>query len=200
MSPRQPSVVRSRSFEITSQLRRSKLNVVIRSSSKHLMKAFLFTLLALSFCVANAQQPQIPVLQRSIPPRMGTANFTDERPSLPENYLLTLTVLEKEQVVTEMSLVLAAPEFTTNFPDAKSAITTFTGTILPEEGGTVLVRYAIGAEVALPVGEGQTQYKSISTQASVRLKPGEPVQIMKTDARSCRLSVVRLADHPAKTK
>lgn len=153
------------------------------------------TLLALcTLCtVAAAQQPLQP------PRRVVLPGFA-EAAALAENYIVSLTISDKEQVVTEMALVVATAEFAISFPDVKSVLTNFTGTLIPEESGSVLVRYTIASEIPVSVGQNQIQYKTTSMQASVRLRPGEPVQILKSDTRSCRLSVERLAAPPAKTK
>ena len=92
--------------------------------------------------------------------------------------------------------------------DALDPTMTIVGTLAPEEGGTMLVRYQMGTEIAVPTqtltapsASGQPvttassiQYKSSSVQASVRLRIGEPVQILKSGTRSYQLTVSRLSD------
>ena len=156
------------------------------------------TLLALfAFCtLAAAQQPGMPLQIPRRPPVPGSA----EPVALAENYILSLTISDKEQVVTEMALVVATADFAISFPDPKSVMTNFTGTLTQEENGSVLIRYTIASEIPVSVGQNQVQFKSTSMQASVRLRPGEPVQILKADTRSCRLSIERLVAPATKGK
>ncbi len=156
------------------------------------MKTFILVLCALC-TVATAQQSLSPVRPRVQP------GSTESAP-LAENFIVSLTISDKEQVVTEMALVVATADFAISFPDVKLVMTHFTGTLVPEESGSVLIRYTIASEIPVPAGQNQVQYKTTSMQASVRLRPGEPIQILKSDTRSCRLSVERLAAPPAKSK
>ena len=107
---------------------------------------------------------------------------------------------DKEQKESELSLVVASADFKTDFPDAQSNIRTFVGTLTPEDGDAVSIRYALGGQIAVSDSHSNVEYKTVTTQATVRLKLGEPVQILKSDARTCTLSVSRLSGHPAKDK
>ncbi len=139
------------------------------------------------FCaLAPAQQP------RSAPVNPVESVF--------ENYVVTLTLTDKEQKTSELSLVVASADFKTDFPDTQSNINSFVGTLTPEEGDTVSIRYTLGGQLAVSVSPGNVQYRTIATQTTVRLKLGEPVQILKSDARTCTLRISRLSDQQAKGK
>ena len=140
---------------------------------------------------------------------------------LPANYLLTLSVSDKDQPFTELSLVVATADFSTDAVhpiDAKETVTmpaslTFTGSISVQEDGSVLIRYLLSYEVAIPTnmqttksanGEQVTnssiQFKRSSTQASAKLRLSEPIQILKSGTRTYRLTISRLTDKPSKSQ
>ena len=120
-----------------------------------------------------------------------------------ENYLLTLTINDKEQAETKVSLVIASAEFRTDFVDSKLNVSTFQGTLSPHDNGTVSVMYGLAGSIAVPTSaerNASVNYKTISTQTTVCLKMNEPVQIIKSDARTCTLSVSKISDQPIKGK
>ena len=112
---------------------------------------------------------------------------------LPENLQLKLIVTEKEQQIGEISCVVATTQFSTNAADP---LIGFSGTIVPEEGGTFLVRYVLSQ---LFVTENRGSSNTTST-ASVRLQLGEPIQILKLGNYTYQLTVSRLAEAPKKGK
>ena len=140
---------------------------------------------------------------------------------LPMNYLLTLNASENDQPLAELSLVVATTDFTTDFIHPIGALATvtvptnltFTGTLSVQEDGSVLVRYALSCEVAVPTntqttkspnGEQVTsssiQYKRSSTQASAKLRLNESLQILKSGTRTYRLTVSRISDKAPKSQ
>jgi len=149
------------------------------------------------FCVFSAaalgQVPSPGVPNPVVRPR--PVNFDANAASvqtLPENYILSLAVSEKDKPVSEMSFVVATLDFNMNPLDL-----TFVGTISPQEDGAFLVRYNIGTSVAVGVGNN-TQFKNITMSAAARLRPGDSVQIYKSEERTYRLSLTRLADQVKK--
>ena len=122
---------------------------------------------------------------------------------LPENYVLTLTVSSAEQATMELSLNVASTSFKTDFPDSRFTVGTFAGTLIPEEGGTILIRYMLVRQIAVSTPgthDSTVQYKNVSTQASVRLRPGESVQLLKAGTEMGTLSIARLSEQQAKGK
>jgi hypothetical protein len=159
------------------------------------MKALL-----LGFCLLSSiALAQVPVRQipQNGPPSQGDA--------LPENYVLKLVVHDKGQQITELSVVIASNQVRA---DTLDPTMTISGTLSPENDGAILFRYQLGIEVAVPtqiasspgisdrpvVVNQSIQYKSSSVQASVRLRPGEPVEILKSGTRTYRLTISRLAE------
>ena len=134
---------------------------------------------------------------------------------LPANYQLTLELSENDQPTAELSFVVASTEFTTDWVQpiderAKAAVPTvlrFTGSLALQEGGFVLVRYKLVAEVAIPtevngsikatgerISAPSIQFKTNSTEASAKLKPNERFQILKNGSRTYRLTVSPIPD------
>jgi len=156
--------------------------------------ASLVSFLVAAAAVAQVQQPPQPPIARQpapIPTRVPDANVGKSQ-ALPGNYILTLTSTEKDKPVSEMSFVVATPVFNMNPGDL-----TFAGTINPEEGGSFLIHYNIGMSVPVTVGNS-TQYKSVGMGAAVRLRPGDSVQIYKSDERSYKLTLTPLPDQEKK--
>jgi hypothetical protein len=160
------------------------------------MKPLILTLCLIStFAAAQVPARRVPVAEP--PPIQGD--------TLPENYVLKLVVHDKEQQITELSVVVASSQVRA---DALDPVMTISGTLVVLEDGVLLFRYALGTEVAVPtqitaassssdrpvVTNQSIQYKSSSVQASVRLRLGEPVQILKSGTRTYQLTVSRLAD------
>ncbi len=104
------------------------------------------------------------------------------------NYVLTLVASGKEQPAQELSVVVATPVFNTS--SAEPAIT-FTGSCAPLEDGTYLITYALGRSVAVPAGPNNFNYRSAATQAAVRLRLGEPVQIIRDGSQVFTLKLDR---------
>jgi hypothetical protein len=164
----------------------------------------LIIALCLTSAIVFAQTPTRPT--RALP---QAASETGD--VLPENYLLKLTVNDKDQQITELSVVIATTQFKA---DTFDPTMTITGALTPEEDGSILVRYALGTEIAVPSqtatmpspsGQPVTtvssiQYKTGSVQASVRLRLGEPVQILKSGTRSYQLTVSHLTEGTKKDK
>jgi hypothetical protein len=161
------------------------------------MKTIVLALLILSTTVrADPPPPERPRV-RALP----NSQFGDSGQSLSENYIVSLTITDKEQVISELSLVVATAEFSTTFPDARANIATFLGTLSLEEGGDVLLRYTLNAEIAAPApNQEPVQSRTLQTRASVRLHFGEAVQIFKCGDRGCRLSISRLSEQKPKGK
>ncbi|MHA3772436.1 hypothetical protein ACXR0O_12955 [Verrucomicrobiota bacterium sgz303538] len=123
---------------------------------------------------------------------------------LSDNYLLMLSVADAEKPVSDLSIVVATPEFRI---DAAQPAITFSGSLTPQEDGSVLVRYTVGSEIAVttqtetgqlpgagaPVQNTSVQYKTSAAQASVKLRLDQPLQILKSGSRTFRLTVSRLA-------
>jgi len=169
------------------------------------MKTSLLILAALT-SAALAQQPQAVPVRR--------INLQNQSPQLSEafadNYLVTLSVTENEKALTEVVIATARPEFKA---DSFDPTLVFSGSLAPLEDGTVLVSYQLAAEIAVPVTTQQSlpasgepgavkttsiQYKTQSAQSQVRLKLGEPLNVLRTGQRTYRLTVSKLPAGGAK--
>jgi hypothetical protein len=146
------------------------------------MKHIVFASLLLpSLLVAQAPQP-IPI--RQIQPR-APQTASD---ALPDNYQVTLTIADKDGQPIEVSVVVASTQFNASLGEPSLA---FSGTISIEESSGIIIAYALAWETPITVGNN-TQYKTSSTQGSVRLKLGEEVQIIRAGTRTARLSIKKL--------
>jgi hypothetical protein len=153
----------------------------------------------LVFCVLSAAalaQAPSPGIPNPVPiGRVRAVNSdanTASVQTLPENYILSLAVSEKDKPLSEVSFVVATLDFNMSPLDL-----TFVGTINPQEDGAFLIRYNLVTSIAVGVGNN-TQFKNISMSAAARLRPGDSVQIYKSDERSYRLSLARLVDQTKK--
>ncbi len=126
------------------------------------------------------------------------------------NYLVTLSATENDKPLSEMVIATARPEFKA---DSFEPTLSFSGTLVPLEDGTVLVSYHLTAEIAVTVAIHQAatpsnensaakntaiQYKSQTAQAQVRLRLGEPLNVLRTGARTYRLTVSKLPQNEVK--
>lgn len=155
------------------------------------MKFLLFTFWLLGAVAAVAQGFQ--------PPRPPGATPAPA-PPLPENYLLTLTVSNGGQVAAELALLIATAEFSASFPDAKPAVNSFSGTVSLENNGSAVVRYTLNVEISIRPFGPNPQSKSSVTQSSVRLLLGQPVQILKTDARTYQLTMTKASSQASEAR
>ena len=140
----------------------------------------------------NSEGPAAPV-RRPVP--MAPISSENGAEFLPDNYLVKLVVAEKEQAKTELSVVVA----TTSAFNASALDTTlnFGGSLVPQENGVMLVRYVLSIQV--PVTEGpSSNLRSSSCNASVRMRPGETVEIFKSGTMSYKLTVSKLAAEKGK--
>jgi len=98
--------------------------------------------------------------------------------SLPENYLLTLTVKDKETVVADISLVAATPEFNTSViplgPMAlmdkvpTQATLAFSGRLTLDDDGSLLVQYALNSQMAIPNTVQETSSPAPGTVVEIK--------------------------------
>ena len=153
----------------------------------------------------NPVSPNPPLRRVNVPPPgvvPGNTGNLEDPDILPENYILSLTVTDKGKLLTELALVIATRQF--NVTHIEYALN-LVGTALPQDDGSILVRYSIGEEVAfssqtgLPVtaeapAVGSIQYKTRSMSSAARLRVGEPVVILKDGSRVYQLSISRLAE------
>jgi hypothetical protein len=120
------------------------------------------------------------------PPQAHVAQGSGE--ALPDNYQLTLTLSDKDNP-REVSVVVASRQFATQISDPPALV--FSGTLTLEDGGALVVAYVLNWETVILNGTS-TQFKPSSTQGSVRLKPGEEIQILRAGNLSARLSIKQL--------
>ncbi len=144
-------------------------------------------------CVAStfgstgwAQNPPVAV-NPAIPRPIRSVNSDDAGEALDGNYVLTLTLKEKETAVWELGVVVASRTFNNS---AAQPNTNFTGRVLPQENGSFLVDYQLGRNVAVPNGNS-IDYRSAATKSSVLLRLGEPVQIIKDGNQAFTLKLER---------
>jgi len=161
------------------------------------MKKLIVALCFLS-TLAFGQNPQpVRIMPRPCTnPGVSSAGSVDAAAKvLPENYLLKLVVTEKDQQIGELSLVVATEAFASNADPQLG----FAGTLTMEEDGTFVVRYALSTWIEVTNGP-VTQGHNGSANTTVRLRNGEPLEILKTDKRTYQLTVSRLADSAKKAK
>lgn len=114
------------------------------------------------------------------------------------NFVLTISINDKQQIGKEVSIVVATPIFQT----ASSQPTmTFNGVVRQQENGVFLVDYQLGiqmpvtTEMAAPANSQRTftsvQYQNISTKSTVLLHLGVPIQIIKDGERVYTLKLDR---------
>lgn len=155
------------------------------------MKPLLATLFLVStFAVAQTPEPPRPVILR---PVSQIPNETGD--PLPQNYFLRLIVNDKDQQIEELSLVFSSTEM-----NAKNSDLTFRGTFAPEENGTMLVRFRLiaGARIAGTNGSTERIEATGEAQTSVRVRIGEPIEIMRNGTKTYRLIIAR--DLPSSKK
>ncbi len=138
-----------------------------------------------------AQVPQVPGLRPPLPRgplAQAPANM------LPDNYQVALTITDKDAQPVEVSVVVASTQFTAALGELGL---TFSGSVEIEDSGAIMVNYALGWETPINTGNN-IQYKTSSTQGSVRLKLGEEVNIIRAGTRTARISIKKLEAPPAK--
>lgn len=119
---------------------------------------------------------------------------SDQADVLPDNYQLTLTATEKDLPTVEVSVVTASSSFNVTAGDMNL---TFGGSVSPaEEPESILIRFELGW--AKPMTGNNGQYVSSNARGSVRLKPGQEIQILRSGDRVVRLSIKKL--EPLKAK
>lgn len=166
------------------------------------MKTSLLVLTILA-TTALAQSPVPPQPVRRIQP-MSQHQTPELSEAFADNYLVTLSVSDNDKPVTELVIATARAKFNANTVEPSM---TLEGLLTPLDDGTVMVTYAVGAEVAVPISVQHTsnaagepgvvrntsiQYKTQSAQAQVRLKLGEPLNVLRTGSRTYRLTVSKL--------
>ena len=115
--------------------------------------------------------------------------------AFPDNYLLLLTITDKDAAPTEIELVVASPSFQATVGEHSL---TFGGSISMAADDRVIVAYQLGWQVPVSTGKGATQFVTSSTQGSVRLKLGDEVQVIRAGTKSARLSIRKFETPKAK--
>ncbi len=139
-------------------------------------------------------------------PGINSTQGAEATPAFSENYLVTLSVTEDGKPITELVIATARADFKA---DCVDPTVTFLGNLSLSEDGTVLLSYSLGAEVVVRVPKVENapdvaakpasiQYKTQSAQGEVRLRLGEPMNVLKTGARTYRLTVAKLPAGAAK--
>lgn len=160
------------------------------------MKTLIATLCLVSTVVWAQNMPQPPRTYRPPPQVVNPADKASQSEVLADNYLITLAISDKDKQVTEISLVSA----TTNFSMTTGAPRiTFSGVIAPDDQGGALVRYGLGINILVYEGNNVRDQDS-TVQASVRVRLGEPVQILKSGTQVFTLTVARLPGEAKKQK
>jgi len=109
--------------------------------------------------------------------------------ALPDNYQVTLTLIDKNDPPLEVSVVVASSQFTAMLGEQHLD---FNGSVTVEESGAIVIAYRLGWQTPVPANNGNIQFQSSTTQGSVRLKLGEEVQIIRAGTRIARLSIKKL--------
>lgn len=131
-----------------------------------------------------AQSPQ-PIAIRPQPPRLSQTPAD----ALPDNYQVLLTLTDKDKQPVEVSVVVASTQFNASLGEQNL---TFSGFVTIEDSGSMLIAYALGWQTQAPTDNNNVRYQSSEAQGSVRLKPGEEVQIIRAGTRTARLSIKKL--------
>jgi hypothetical protein len=129
-------------------------------------------------------------------PQPGIVNRPPVRPqqgsteTLKDNYQIGLTLTDKDAQPVEISVVVASTQFNSTLGEQGLS---FSGTVAVEDAGSILVTYYLGWQSEVRVGGGNNiQYQPSSAQGSVRLKPGEAVEIIRAGNRAARLVIKKL--------
>ena len=154
-------------------------NARLSNPMKHILLAAI-----LLPSVLFAQAPQPFPIRQPMPP--GSQTPVD---ALPDNYQVTLTITDKDGQPLEVSVVVASTRFSASLGDPSL---TFSGLVTVEDSGSIIIAYALGWDTPVPAGKDTVQFRSSSTQGSVRLKLGEEIQIIRAGPRVARLSIKKL--------
>lgn len=123
------------------------------------------------------------LLPQPVPMMQGQAE------SLPANYLVTLSISDKNDAPFEWSLVTASTRFSASLAERGL---TFTGTLNLEESAGALLTYTLAWQTGVPTPDGVTEIQSSNAQSSVRLKVGEELEVLHSATRSVRLSIRKI--------
>ncbi len=157
------------------------------------MKLTLFFALLISSVILAQQAPAPVVPQRRVlvqPPAQGAKSLSD-------NYQINLRLTNKDEAPVDVSVVAASNQFSVSFGEQNLS---FSGYLSVDEDGTLFVSYSLGWEAQIAGGNNNNavRYQSSSAGGSVRLKPGEEIQILQVGSRVARLSILKLEATKAK--
>jgi hypothetical protein len=152
---------------------------------KHL---FLTTLLLPTLAFAQAL-PARRALVPGQPPMPGIQPAQNASEPFPNNYQINLAITDKDSPPVELSVVVVSSPFNVSLGEQN---VTFTGSMLLEDGGTLLVQYGLGWQTAVNLPNNNVTYHSTSSQGSVRIKPGEEVEIFRAGTRVAKLVIKKL--------
>jgi len=152
---------------------------------KHLLLAVLLLPAVLIAQVPLPGAPQrLPVAPGHLAPRAA----------FPDNYELTLKLTDKDGAPLEVSVVIAASQFSASLSEQNLS---FSGNVDLEDSASIMIYYLLDWQTPAATindnGNGPPKAPPISrASGSVRLKPGEEVQIIRAGTRTARLSIKKL--------
>lgn len=157
---------------------------------------FIFYSFAALASIAVAQEPTPP---QSIPRSVRVVRpVTESEPGrpLPENYVLSLAVKDKDHPVTDLTLVVADKDFKATTIEPYQI--NFNGTVVSDDKDGFVVRYKLSATIAVaneasptPPATPTFSYRTAEAENTVRLKLDEPLQIVKMGDRTYQLTISR---------
>ena len=158
---------------------------------KHLLLAAL-----LLPAVIIAQVP-IPSAAQRLPLIPG---HQSPRAAFPDNYELSLKLTDKDGAPLEVSVVVAASQFSASLSEQNLS---FSGNVDLEDSASIMIYYLLDWQTPAAAikdnGNGPPKAPPISrASGSVRLKPGEEVQIIRAGTRTAHLSIKKLVPTKAK--
>lgn len=161
-------------------------NVRLYNPMKHILLAAIILPVVLF-----AQAPQHPPpIRQPVPP--GSQTPTDV---LPDNYQVTLTITDMGGQPLELSVVVVSRRFSASLADPSL---TFSGVVTLEDSGNIIIAYTLHWATPVAAGKNDVASRSASTEGSVRLKPGEEIQIIRAGPHVARLSIKKLEATRAK--
>lgn len=147
------------------------------------MKYVLLLITFISATLFAQTAPQMP-----LPRPQRTPGQQSDAETLADNYQVTLTISDEDGQPVEVSVVTASQLFSASLAEQNLS---FTGVLSVEDSGGIIIDYTLGWQSTVRDGNN-AQIQQSSTRASVRLKLGEEVQIIRAGSRAARLSIKKL--------
>ena len=159
------------------------------------MSLVVFALFLGSTLAYGKMQPVVPPL-RHFPPSSAPATGQDPNHNLAENYVIMLTMIEKDKPPVELSIMTSVPDFHVEM--GEPAIV-FSGVLTPIDKDEIEVRYNLSLAIEFS-SNNAVQYRNQAAGAGARLRLGETLQVLKVGPRTYKLTISRAAEDTKKEK